>query len=171
MIVPVGEDPPVSTAASRIAPPGVAADDPLVDSASVAATTGVGGATGFGAAAAVTAVGVAGVAGVTGAGTVAGRAGVTAAGGVTGTAQSAIVRLVDPESEPPSRVSAEDHDEDAVTTPLPLGIGTASENELPGNDAMPCNVVTGPTVGLNTITHSGVFSPPFPFPYELKGAQ
>jgi hypothetical protein len=81
------------------------------------------------------------------------------------------VRLVDPELELPLRVSAEDHDDDAVTTPSPLGIGTASENVLPGNDAMPCNVVIGPAVGLNMIVHSGVFSPPFPLPYELKGTQ
>jgi hypothetical protein len=47
------------------------------------------------------------------------------------------VRLVDPELELPSRVSAEVHDEDALTAPSPLGIGTVSDDVLPGNDVVP----------------------------------
>jgi hypothetical protein len=85
--------------------------------------------------------------------------------------QSAIMRVVDPELELPSRVSAEDQDDDAVTTPSSPGVATVSEDVLPANDAMPCSVVVEPLVGLNTIVHAGVFRPPFPFPDELKSAQ
>jgi hypothetical protein len=63
------------------------------------------------------------------------------------------VRLFDHELEFPSRVWAEDHDDDAVTTPLPLGIATVSEDELPANDATPCMVASEPLAGLNTITN------------------
>jgi hypothetical protein len=152
VIVPVGEDPPLNTAVSRIAPPGVA-DADLVDSRTVAGgTAGVGGARGL-----------CGVAGGGGAG---------GGGGSTGaTGQFAIVNVLDPELELPSRVCAEVHDDDAVTTPLPLGIATVSENELPANDATPCSVVVEPPLGLNAITHGGVFSPPLPFPDELKLVQ
>jgi hypothetical protein len=90
---------------------------------------------------------------------------------MTGALQFAIVRLVDPEFELPSRVSPEDHDDDAVTTPSPLGIATVNEDVLPANDAVPCVVVLAPLVGLNTITHAGVFRPPFPLPDELKYVQ
>jgi hypothetical protein len=78
------------------------------------------------------------------------------------------VRLFDHELELPSRVSAEDHHDDAVTVPLPLGIATVSEDELPANDATPCIVAAEPLAGLNTISHRGVFSPPLPRPVELK---
>jgi hypothetical protein len=58
-----------------------------------------------------------------------------------------------------------------VTTPLPLGIGTVSEDVLPANDTAPLIVVGEPLVGLNTIAQTGVLRPPFPFPVGLKSAQ
>ncbi len=42
MIVPVGEDPPLNTAVSRITPPGVEADNAFVESATVAGSGGGG---------------------------------------------------------------------------------------------------------------------------------
>lgn len=84
------------------------------------------------------------------------------------TGQSAIARFADPELELPSRVWCQDHDDDALTTPLPLGIATVNEYELPANDATPCTVTVEPPAGLKTVTHSGVFKPPLPVPYELN---
>jgi hypothetical protein len=144
---------------SRIAPPSVAAADARVDSANVSGTGG---------AVLVCATGLAGVAL---GGNVAGGVGTGGGGGGGASGQSAIVRVSVPELELPSRVSDEDHDDDAVATPLPLGIATVSENELPANDAPPCFVAVGPAVGLNTITHCGVLSPPLPLPEELKSDQ
>jgi hypothetical protein len=136
--------------------PDVAAADPFVDSASVPGRFGV----------------ETGWSGETDSATVAGAVAVTGAGAgtgaMTGAAQPTIVRFDDPELELPSRVSAEVHDDDAVATPSPLGIGTVSEDVLPGNDAVPCIVVVAPLVGLKTITHAGVFSPPLPLPDALK---
>ncbi|HEX2704069.1 MAG TPA: hypothetical protein VHM72_11655 [Solirubrobacteraceae bacterium] len=40
------------------------------------------------------------------------------------------MKLVDPELELPSRVWREDHDDAAVTRPLPLGITTGSEDDV-----------------------------------------
>jgi hypothetical protein len=100
---------------------------------------------------------------VTGAGVV-GGAGVTAA-------QFAIVRLEDPELALPSRVCAEVHDDDAVATPSPLGIGTVSEDVLPAKDVAPWITRGAPLAGVNTIFHDGVLRPPFPLADELKYAQ
>jgi len=66
-----------------------------------------------------------------------------------------------PELELPSRVSAEVHDDEAVTTPSLLGIGTVSADVLPANDVVPWITKGAPLTGLNTITHAGVFSPRF----------
>jgi hypothetical protein len=71
----------------------------------------------------------------------------------------------------PSRVCAEVHDEDAVATPSPLGIGTVSEEALPANDAAPWIMSGAPLVGVKAIFHVGVLSPPFPLADELKSAQ
>ena len=98
-----------------------------------------------------------------GAGGVATGSGMTGAGG-----QFPIVRFSVAELELPSRVWAEDHDDDAVTTPLPPGIATVSESELPANDTIPSCVVVEPPVGVNAISHAGVLKPPLPFPTELK---
>jgi hypothetical protein len=93
------------------------------------------------------------------------------AGAGAGAGQSAIVRLDEPELELPSRVSAAVHDDDAVTAPLLLGIGTVSVDVLPGNDVVPWITRGAPLAGVNTISHAGLFSPPFPFPDALKIAQ
>jgi hypothetical protein len=90
---------------------------------------------------------------------------------IAGAGQFAIVRLDDPESELPSRVSAEVHDDDAVAAPFPLGIGTVSDDVLPANDAVPWITSGAPLAGVNTIFHAGVFSPPFPFPDAPKYVQ
>jgi hypothetical protein len=93
------------------------------------------------------------------------------AAAVAGAGQFAIVRLDEPELELPSRVSAEVHDDDAVTAPLLLGIETVSVDVLPGNDVVPWITRGAPLAGVNTISHAGVFSPPLPFPDALKIAQ
>jgi hypothetical protein len=81
------------------------------------------------------------------------------------------VSVVDPELELPSRVSVGVQADDAVTTPLPRGIATVSEDVLPGKDVVPRSVVLEPLVGVNTITHAGAFKPPLPLPDELKSPQ
>jgi hypothetical protein len=153
--VPLGDNPPLNTAVSRITPPRVVADA-FVDTVKGGETGPVTGGEDrkFG--------GVTGADGVTGAGGFTGGGGSTGGGGATG--QLAIVRLSVPELELPSRVWEEVHAEDAVTVPLSLAIGTVSENELPGKDANPCVVVGVPPVGRNTTVHSGVLSPPLPLP-------
>jgi hypothetical protein len=154
VILPVGEDPPRSTAVSRIVPPEVGAADPFVDSANIPGTAAVA----TGCAAPVTSGTT-----VVGAGPVEGT--------IAGAGQFAIVRLVEPELALPSRVSARVHDDDAVATPLPLGTGTVSEDVLPANDVVPWITRVAPLAGLNTISHAGLFSPPFPLPDALKLAQ
>jgi hypothetical protein len=119
VILPVGEDPPLSTAVSRIVPPEVGAADPLVDSANLPGRLGVA----TGCAAPVTSVTT-----VVGAGPV--------EGAMAGAGQFAIVRLVEPEPDLPSRVSAGVHDDDAVATPLPLGTGIVSDDALSANDVV-----------------------------------
>src|ERR1700728_4780266 len=158
MIVPVGEEPPLRIALSRIAPVRVAVADPSVDSANAPDSkpaVEVGG---------PTAVTVA--AGAGGAGEAAGRTGAT-----VGSGQFVITRLVDCEFEVSSRVSPDDHADDAVTAPLPLGIATVSDDELPANDAVPCTVAVEPTAGLNTTVQLGVLRPSLPLPDEAKFAQ
>jgi hypothetical protein len=159
-MVPVGEDPPLSTAVSRTVLADVGATDPFVDSANFPGAAAVA----TGCAAPTTSV-------TAGAGAGAGAGAATVAGAIAGAGQFAIVRLVEPELELPSRVSAAVHDDDAVATPSPLGTGIVSEDVLPANDAVPCTVTGVPLAGLNTIVHAGVFSPPFPLPDALKIAQ
>jgi hypothetical protein len=135
-------------------PPEVGAADPFVDSANIPGTAAVA----TGCAAPVTSGTT-----VVGAGPVEGT--------IAGAGQFAIVRLVEPELALPSRVSARVHDDDAVATPLPLGTGTVSEDVLPANDVVPWITRVAPLAGLNTISHAGLFSPPFPLPDALKLAQ
>jgi hypothetical protein len=77
------------------------------------------------------------------------------------------------ENEPEwwSRVSFDVHADDAVTVPLPPGIGTVSEYELPGKDTVPCFGSDEPVVGLNTIFHPGVFVLSLAVPDEAKLVQ
>jgi hypothetical protein len=171
--VPVGEVPPLTRAVSRIVPPSFAAEEPLLESAfaedPVVESVNAPGRWG-------TALGCAtGLAGVSrGGGSTAGGSSTTGGGSTAGggsTGQFAIVSLSVPELEVPSRVCAEDHDDDAVTAPSPLGIATVSEDELPANDARPCILVMEPPAGWKTIAHSGVLRPLLPLPEELKYAQ
>jgi hypothetical protein len=156
VILPVGEDPPASFAVSRIALPDVGAADAFVDNTNTPGVLAVA----TGCAAPITSVTTVVGAGA-GAGAVAGA----------GAGQFAIVRLVDPELELRSRVSAEVHDEDAFMAPSPLRIGTVSDDVFPGNDVVPWITRGAPLAGVNTISHAGAFSPASPVPDALKSAQ
>jgi hypothetical protein len=152
VIVPVGDEPPLSTAVSWIDPPSATSADAEVASAGVALAVADGPA-----------------GGVTG--------GVAGGGG-----QLAIVRFLAHEAEWPSRVWAAVHDDEAAATPLPDGSVTVSECELPVKETWPVSVVgvaaaaaaaraAAAAAGVKTIFQVGVLRPPLPFPDDANDVQ